>query len=148
MNMLQSNNRRTAHLLEREKEEGHSKTRTNIFHKDKSKEWESKRMRESMQKYLQKGKCKSGCWPHCLTFLEKTSTHAYLHKIFFFNLTSGSPCTAKAREIDRHREKQSKTITVKTGKQLKRAKGWSISSNDLQKIDETEKSQVMLIDSQ
>lgn len=147
MNMLQSNNRRTAHLLEREKEEGHSKTQTNIFHKDKSKEWEGKRMRESMHKYLQKGKCKSGCWPHYLTFLEKTSTHAYSNK----KMISGSPCTAKAREIDKHREKQSKIITVKTGKHviwLKRAKGWSISSNDLQKIDETEKSQVMLIDSQ
>lgn len=95
-------------------------------------EWE----RACVQKYLQKGKCKSGCWPHCLTFLETTSTHAYSHKQMIFNLTSGSPCTAKARENDEHRKKSSERITMKTRKrviQLKRAKGIARKSVQLQR---------------
>jgi len=44
------------------------------------------------------------------------NTRILLQKNMIFNLTSGSPCTAKARETDKHRKKRSKRITVKTGK--------------------------------
>lgn len=68
-------------------------------------------MRESMKNISRKGTVRAAVDQHCLTFLEKTSTHAYSNK----KIISGSPCTAKAREIDKQREKQSKIITVKTG---------------------------------
>jgi len=87
-----------------------------------------------MQKYVQKGKCKSGrSLTTLLDILGKNfNTRILAQKNMIFNLTSGSPCTAKARETDKHREKRSKRITVKTGKhviRLERAR--SISSNDL-----------------
>lgn len=140
--MLQSNNRRTAHLLEREKEKETVKHKQQAFSTKINQK--NERVRESVQKISpEKGKWKSGCWPHCLTFLETTSTHAHSHKQMVFNLTSGSPCTAKARENDEHRKKSSERITVKTRKhviQLKCAKGIAEQSGQTIQLQRSKKS--------